>query len=410
VISVLVLQVVGFLLAASRIVYALNYRTEPYFSTGWLADFFSRPRAALEWLILVIVLIMALLLWLGGVALARRPSAYIAICSRFDLGVAAFFCLLLLKFLLRVKGGIEVKDQTSTLLMFPFFIFSLTAIGLAKNRSSVRRDFLAGYRGLGVLATFSAVVLAFGAGLVLLFMPYLRAAAEAGYRALESAAGPLSPVLVAVLRFLFLGARVRPEPGSSSSSLEDDLATLTPSGESSWWTELFQRILEWGLLGLGALAGLIVCAVGLWYLLRWLFSRTSTGERRPIEWERALLWVQGLWAAFHRGFHRLVQHLKRHGNAVQLYRALLKWGRRSGLPHLLSETPAEYGSRLERRFPALTTDIGWIVEAFNRVVYGEMILDREQMTRIKRSWKRLRSPRYWPFRLKSWFFQGRDRL
>jgi hypothetical protein len=294
--------------------------------------------------------------------------------------------------------------------MFPFFIFSLTAIGLAKNRSSVRRDFLAGYRGLGVTATFSVVVLAFGAGLVLLFMPYLRAAAEAGYRALESAAGPLSPVLVAVLRFLFLGARVRPEAGSSSSSLEDDLAALTSSGESSWWTELIQRIIEWGLLGLGALAGLMVCAVGLWYVLRWLFSRTSTGERRPIEWERALLWVQGLWASFHRGFHRVVQHVKSHGNAVQIYRALLKWGRRSGLPHLLSETPAEYGSRLERQFPALATEIGGIVEAFNRVVYGEVILEREQITRIQHSWKRLRSPRYWPFRLKRWFFQGKDRL
>ena len=162
----MVLQVVGFLLAASRIVYALNYRTHPYFSKGWLADFFSRSRDPLEWLILVIILIFALLLWLGGVALARRPAAYLAICSRFDLGVAAFFLLLLIKFLLRVKGGIEVKDQTPVLLLFPFFIFSLLAISLAKNRSSARRDFLAGYRGFGVIATFSVVVLAFGAGLV----------------------------------------------------------------------------------------------------------------------------------------------------------------------------------------------------------------------------------------------------
>ena len=408
VISVLVLQVVGFLLAASRVVYTLNYRTQPYFSKGWLADFFSGSREPVEWLILVIVLIMVLLLWLGGVALARRPAAYLAICGRFDLGVAAFFLLLLIKFLLRTRGGIEVKDQTSALLMFPFFIFGLLAIGLAKNRSSVRRDFLAGYRGLGVIATFSVMLLAFGAGLVFLFMPYLSAAAEAGYRVLESAAGPLSPVLIAVLRFLFLGARVRREPGSSSS-LEDDLAALRSSGESSWWTELIQRIMEWGLLGLAAIAGLIVCAVGLWYLLRWLFSRTSTGERRPIEWERAILWVQRLWASLHRVFHMVVQRAKGYRSAVQLYRALLNWGRRSGLPHVLSETPAEYGSRLERQFPSLRGEIGGIVEAFNRVVYGELILESEQMSRIKRFWKRLRSPRYWPFRLKSLFFQGRTR-
>ena len=105
----------------------------------------------------------------------------------------------------------------------------------------------------------------------------------------------------------------------------------------------------------------------------------------------------------------MAERLKGYGNAVQLYRALLNWGRRSGVPHVLSETPAEYGSRLERQFPLLRGDIGGIVEAFNQVVYGEVTLEREQMTRIKGSWKRLRSPRCWPFRLKSWFFQGRER-
>jgi hypothetical protein len=105
----------------------------------------------------------------------------------------------------------------------------------------------------------------------------------------------------------------------------------------------------------------------------------------------------------------VVQRAKGYRSAVQLYRALLNWGGRSGLPHVLSETPAEYGSRLERQFPSLRGEIGGIVEAFNRVVYGELILESEQMSRIKRSWKRLRSPRYWPFRLKSLFFQGRTR-
>jgi hypothetical protein len=73
----------------------------------------------------------------------------------------------------------------------------------------------------------------------------------------------------------------------------------------------------------------------------------------------------------------------------------------------LSETPAEYGSRLRKQFPPLTGEIGGIVEAFNLVVYGEVNLDDEQMTLAKLSWKRLRSPRYWPARLKSWFFQGK---
>jgi hypothetical protein len=97
--------------------------------------------------------------------------------------------------------------------------------------------------------------------------------------------------------------------------------------------------------------------------------------------------------------------LKGYRDPVQLYRTFLKWGRRSGLPHLLSETPGEYGTRLQKQFPSLTGDIGRIVEAFNLAVYAEVNLDDKQMARVKRSWKRLRSFRNWPARMKSWFFQ-----
>jgi hypothetical protein len=403
VILVLGLQVLGFLLAASRIVYTMNYRAYPYFGQGWLVEFLGRTRDPLEWLILVIILILALLFWLGGAALARRSTAYLTICSRFDLGVTAFFCLLLVKFLLLVKGGIQVRDPAPELLLFPFFIFSLLGIGLARNRSSARRDFLAGYRGVGVLASFAVVVLAFGAGLVLLFMPYLSAAAGVGYGVLKSAAGPLSPILVRVLRFLFVGARLRQEPASSSPG--GDETGFISSGESSWWSELVEKVLGWGLLGLGVVIGIILCALGMWYLLRWLFSRTPGGERGHIRWQSALWWAQRLWAVLVMGLQRAVQGLRGYRDAVQLYRALLKWGRRSGLPHHLSETPVEYGSRLRMRFPYLGGEIGGIVEAFNLAVYGEMRLDDEQMTLAKLAWRRLRSPRYWPSRMKSWFLQ-----
>lgn len=403
VILVLGLQAVGFLVAASRIVYAFYYRAYPYFGHGWLADFLGRARDPLEWLILVIVLISALIFWVAGVTWARRRPWYLTICSRFDLGVAAFFCLLLVKFLLLVKGGIEVRDPTPELMLFPFFIFGLLAIGLARNRSSAHRDFLAGYRGVGVLASFTIVVLALGAGLVLLFMPYLSAAAEVGYGVLKSAAGPLSPILVRVLRFLFFRARLRQD--TSSSAPEGDEAGFIPSDESSWWGELMEKVLGWGLLGLGISIGIILCALGVWYLMRWLFSRTPSMEGGHLQWRPTLWWVQRQWAALVLGVQRAVQRLRGYRNAVQFYRALLTWGRRSGLPHLLSETPEEYGSRLKKHFPSLTREIGVVVGAFNLVVYGEMELDDKQMSLAKLSWRRLRSPRYWPARLKSWFFQ-----
>lgn len=402
VISILGLHVIGFLLAASRIIYSFNYRDYPYFDKGWLLAFLGRTRDSLEWLILVIILVFALLFWLAGVTLARRSTAYISICIRFDYGVAAFFCLFILKSLLLVKLGVEVQDPAAVLMLFSFFIFSLLAIGLARNSDHARRHFLAGYQGVGILVSFAVVVLAFGAGLVLFFMPYLSAAAEAGYGVLKSTAGPLVLILARVLTFLF-GPRQRHEPLSPST--DEGVADYIPSGESSWWSELIQKILGGGVLSLGLLVGLILCALGTWYLLRWLFSRTSKEDRKRLDWQRVLLWAQRLWAALGMGLKRAVQRMKGYRDAVQLYRALLRWGRRSGLPHLLRETPVEYGSRLQKHFPSLTGDIGRIVEAFNLVVYGEMTLDDGQMTLAKRSWRRLRSFRYWPARLESWFHQ-----
>jgi hypothetical protein len=399
VISILGLQTMGFLLTASRIVYSINYGAYRYFGTAWISEFLGKTRDFQEWLLLVIILISVLVFWLAGVTFARRPSTYLSICTRFDYGLTAFFCLFILKSLLLVKGGIAVGDPFPLLLLFPFFIFSLLAIGLARNSDRMQRNFLAGFRGVGMLISLTMVFLALGAGLVLFFMSYLSAAAEAGYEVLKSAAGPLLPVLERVLLFLF---GKMPEHNALFPPTDRNEAQYLLSGESSALSEN----LAWVLFSLVLLIGLIFCIVGIWRLLRWLISRTPKEERKHIHWQLVLLWAQRLWMALDSVFKWALQKLKGYRDPVQLYRVFLKWGRRSGLPHLLSETPGEYGSRLKKQFPFLNRDISRIVEAFNLTVYGELSLDEGQMTLVKLSWKRLRSTRHWPARLKSWFFQA----
>ena len=403
VILILGLQVFGFLLATSRIVHVFFYGPHPFLSQLWLLECFRQPKDPLGWFILVIILFFALLFWVGGVTLARRSAAYLTVCTRFDLGVAAFFCLLLTKFLLLVRGGIDIQDPTTELLLFPFFVFSLLAIGMARNRSSAQRDFLSGYQGIGVIVSFTVVVLAFGAGLVLLFLPYLSLAADMGYGVLKSAAAPLGPILVSIIRFLFIHSRSR--PGTASPSSSSDEAEFVSSTESSWWTELFEKVFSWGFLGLGVLIALILCGLGMWYLFRWLFSRTTKSRKTQIQWSLISLWAALLWSALLHFWDKIVRRVKGYRSAVQLYSALLNWGRHSGLPHFLSETPTEYGVRLRHQFPTLNREIGLIAKAFNKEVYGEILLDEQQFTMAKLAWRRLRSPIHWPSRFKSWFFQ-----
>ena len=403
VIVILGLQVLGLSLAASRIVHILFYGSHHFFSQWWLLECFRQPKNPLGWFILVIILLFTLMFWLGGVALARRPAEYFAICTRFDWGVAAFFCLLLVKLLLIVKGGIDIQDPTPELLLFPFFLFSLLSVGIARSRSSTKKDFLSGYHGIGVMMSFAIIVLAFGGGLIGLFLPYLTTAAEMGYSALKSATAPLSPILVAILRFIFMHNRSRPETASSSSG-RDEMEILS-SAEGSWWMEIFEKILVWGLLGLGVLIALILCSVSILYLFRWLFSRSTKTDKTHIRWRLILLWATQLWTSLSLCWRTISHSVKGYGSAVQLYGALLKWGRHSGVPHFLSETPTEYGRRLGHQFPSVSREIRLITETFNREIYGDIALDEQQFTMARLAWRKLFNPIHWPARFKSWFLR-----
>jgi hypothetical protein len=313
---------------------------------------------------------------------------------------------LLIKFLLLVKGGIDIQDNTPELLLFPFFVFSLLAIGMARNRSSAQRDFLSGHQGIGVILSFTVVVLAFGAGLILLFLPYLTLAAEMGYEVLKSAAGPLSPVLVSVLRFLLMprGSRSADTPASTGGP---ELELLSPP-ESSWWSELLEKIIGWGFLGLAGLIVIVICGLGIWYLFRWLISRTPTSERAGGQWDLILLWADRLRAVVLHYWGKILGRVRGYKDAVQLYAALLGWGRFSGLRHVLNETPTEYGFRLRHQFPSVRRDIEVIIEAYNQEVYGEIAMSQQQMATARLAWRRLLSPLRWPSRLRSLFFQRGD--
>jgi hypothetical protein len=184
---------------------------------------------------------------------------------------------------------------------------------------------------------------------------------------------------------------------------------LLPPGEGSWWSELLEKIIGWGFLGLGGLIALILCGLGVWYLVRWLFSRTSVSEEKQIHWSLILLWAVKLGAVPLLLWGEIVKRLKGYRNAVQLHNALLRWGRHSGLPHFLAETPTEYGLRLKHQFPAVKREIELIIEAFNQEVYGETVLSHPQMAMAHLAWRRLLSPLCWPSRLRSWLLQPGDK-
>ncbi len=396
--AVLGVEILGFTAGALLLLHGLYFASTALWDSRWLTAFFNGAREVSEWLVLYMNLLLILVLWCLGAALARRPAEYSRTCNRFDLGLTAFFALFITKLVAVTKGATPAADDLSLRFAFSFFLFGPLAIGMARM-GSASRTFLPGYRGIGVIAGFIAAVLLATSGLLLFFLPGLTATAQMGYRALAIAGRPLLSVLVTVLRFAFGPGRQPPaaaaESGSSFAASWEKLAPQT----HSWWMELLGKILGWGFGGLMALATIIAAIVILYCVLKWLFSRTEGSRQRP-SFPSPLATLRTFWADVRR---RVLRGFRGHQKAAELYGALLGWARRSGTPHERFETPGEFGIRLAARFPALQPQIGLIVGAYHREVYGEAPLDGPQLAAANRSWRLLRSPRRWPARLKGRF-------
>ncbi len=291
IIYVLALQGIGLAIAAGVVVHAFYYQAFPFWSQEWIGEFFSSQRDPLEWIMLFLFFFWILLFWAGGVTLIRKPPHYYTVCGRFDLGFAAFVVLYLIEWLSLARGGIQTPDPLAGLLIFPYFFFSLFAIGLARNRDNEQREYLEGYRGVGLISTVLAIMVLIATALFLLMLPTFTAVAEMGYAVMKEAAEPLGPVLISVLRFLLMGPRLRHEAPSGTGDAGSQTNQFITT-ESSWWKDILETLVTWGFVGLLGGALLALTIFGGWILVRWLLSRAALGEKGKRHGSLISLWVE----------------------------------------------------------------------------------------------------------------------
>ena len=138
--SVLGIEIVGLICAALLVIHGIYYGSYSLLDSGWLAVFFNGSRGVTEWFILLLNLFLIMILWAGGVTLARRPTGYYSACNRFDLGLAAFFALFVIKLIALTKGEPMAEDSLSLLFVFPFFLFGLLSIGMARMQGAASKS------------------------------------------------------------------------------------------------------------------------------------------------------------------------------------------------------------------------------------------------------------------------------
>ena len=400
IIQVASLQVLSFSLVVLLVLHGTYYPGHRVLSQVWVRELFGGSHGPLEWINLVMITVWTLFFWIGGARLIRRPKAYFTACTRFDIGLAAFFCLFLAKLVLVTKGGMRIDDRSLLLPVYPFFLLSLLSIGMVRPETHFSKSFLPGYRGLGVMASFAATVILTAIASILFFLPGMTAAAETGYRVVRGGGALLFPLLVGVIRFMFMGRSPRPEPAGTAPK-EHALNWFGSPG--SWWMELIEKVIGWGVKGFMLIFLCFMLGFVIFWVVRWLFSRTAFVERDERVLRSVQPWWAQLWTALILLWGKVVRSIRGYGRATEYYEALLSWGRHGGISHSLSETPLEFADRLGRCFPRLSREIGLIVEAFHEEVYADACPAGAQLADVRSAMRTLRSPLHWPTRMKARF-------
>ncbi len=332
-------------------------------------------------------------IWAGGVKLCRRPLDYLSVTARFDLGVGAFFTLLLIQFLIRVKFGADLGRDTIGYPMMFFIIFGVFGVGLARSRPSAGLSFPDRYRGAGMLLGFAVLLPLAGTAAGLVILAYFSRAAGTAIAGMRVTSTWISRALSSIIKFIFKPLATSIVPVSAGAT--DAPPATVP--EASGRLPILGTILLWLVLGLMGAVTLYLAAKGIAYVIRRLFSRIGSSR----------LFVAGFslpldsWLA---ALHALFLFLFKRRNAlgvVELYTQMVEWGHRSGIPRKVCETPLEYGARLSGRFPEAGREFGTIVAAFNLTVYGDSSEEQAGLLDARGAWRKLLRLWLWMAHLRS---------
>ena len=388
-------------LAASRFLFYQNGSATPLS----LSQLFNGHKSFEDWGLILTIVLMAGLTWKRSTRHVVTPLNSENVYHRFDLGVAAFFALMVLKLFLSARFGADIVYPDLKTLFSPFFLFGLLAIGLVLSPEKENRSYDSGFQKIGVVMSFAVVALSGGLGLVFFFRSQLTASAEVLSGVLKKAGPPLEGAVIWLVRLLWApGSSHELPPPSSVPGGQNTYSSLSSGSiETGWLT----AVIKWGTTALVIVMLLVAGYLLMRYLIRFLMTPTKTVNPRisgPFDWRKRLYRLKAMMFRF---FNRIMA-LTRGGNSgADLFKTLTAWGRRSGIPYQKNDTPLEYGARLAAYFPYLKNEFNMIINFSQQEIYGEIELNSSQIAAGKKAKKRLRYPEFWKNRMKTWLFSPR---
>ncbi|WP_300464345.1 DUF4129 domain-containing protein [Desulfobacula sp.] len=356
------------------------------------------PETFYHWYEISLITSMVCLFWYKGAALPRRQLSYSSMCNHFDLGISLLFALLIIKLLLQIKAGIQVSESFTLYSMGGYFLFGLTAVFFSHTPTRRESHSLKGFRIYGALISGAIVLLLCSLATIFALLPFMTSVAESGYTVLKQTAGPLSPYLIAILRFMLAPRNAsvntgNPQQHPTSPGLEIPLV----QGHMGW----IDFFAYYGIMLMVILAGVVITGFIAYTIFKFLMSKQPAVIVDKKEIGLFFRLIHRLMAMFNASRMAILALTETVEDARKGFSRLVSWGRRSGLPLLKSETPAEYAARLGQQFIPLENEINTIVHAFHLETYGEMPLDQARIFKMKTALKTIHRPCFWSLRIKS---------
>jgi hypothetical protein len=395
---VLILHIGPFVALMGLVLWVMSFCLNSSINHVWINSLLSGRATTIQWVELTLYAISSLCFWISGALLARRSMNYFSLCNRFDMGLAIFFLLFLLDLVIIYKGGLPLHGL-NIYYVFVFLLFGLFALAYSKGLNFRGTSFAPGHGMAPIVAGLCAFVLLSVGTLALFFLPVLNRIALFGYTVASSGGRFSEPWIVGILRFLFGPRNILPDPpGPTSpkgSSLDYTSSPITALGRA------IEAILGWGLTGLFILLCTFAVGCMLFFLLRWLLSRTATDKNSAYIASHNRSWLSWLRRVIYGLMQLISLYFKGPKNSRDIYLALIKWAKRSGISPHSWDTPIEFSKRLKAVYPQLTPEISSLTELYCREVYGTFSHDRQKFEAAKNMLGTLKKPRFWLKRFKT---------
>ena len=367
----------------------------PFGNIKWIYEFFITKRNFTGWITLFVIFSSTLILWFGGIRLWIKPTDKTTISHRFDLGLALILFLFIIKLIITVKGGKLSAENSSIKYLLTFIIFGLFAIGTVHINKSSQSGIIISIKNISIIIIFIIIIYILARSFFIFsgIQPF----ANAGYNFLGNIIRLTGNIIITLMHFFWGGHHIRVEQnGNNQPAMPSGAAIRTPS-------HIAVSIIKY----LTILFLLVITIFLLYRLLKLLFSKNIKEKNKKGILQDILLFLSNIKKLFLAFWFIIFSHSKTSCKIEKYYYCLLRWGHISGLEHTVFETPKEYSLRLISIFPNIETEINYIIHMHDKVLYGCIAPDNDQISRTKLNLRKIRSPLLWPLRFRSLFFQNR---